>query len=89
MGEEELAVSHKCPCVVDGDFNEEEKLGGLAFTLNEALEFASYLNDCALTEVQTSVSKYTWWNGLIEEDCIIKRLDSILVNRNYRFVHYI
>ena len=84
MGGEELAVSHKCPCVVDGDFNvtlnEEEKLGGLAFTLNEALEFSSCLNACALTEVQTSGSKYTWLNGRIEEDCIFKRLDSILLN---------
>ena len=93
MGEKALAGIQKCPCVVDGDFNvtlnEEEKLEGLAFTHNEALEFASCLNACELTEVGTSGSKYTWWNGRIEEDCIFKRLDSILVNQNYRFVPYI
>ena len=85
MGEKELAGIQKCPCVVDGDFNvtlnEEEKLGGLALTHNEALEFASCLNACELTEVGTSGSKYTWWNGRIVEDCFFKRMDSILVNK--------
>ncbi|WMV21122.1 hypothetical protein MTR67_014507 [Solanum verrucosum] len=84
---EELARSQQCPWVVGGDFNvilnEEEKLGGLAFTQNEALEFASCINACALTEVRTSGSKYTWWNGRIEEDCIFKRLDRILVNQEF------
>ena len=74
MAEEELAGSQKCPCVVDGDFNvtlnEEEKLEGLAFTHNEALEFASCLNACVLLEMRTPGSKYTCWNGLIVEDCI-------------------
>ena len=79
MREEELAGSKKCACVIVGDFNdtlnEEEKLGGLAFTLNEALEFSSCLNACALTEVRTSGSKYTWWNGRLQNECIFKRLD--------------
>ena len=55
MIEEELAGSQKCPCVIVGDFNdtlnEEEKLGGLAVTHNETLEFASCLNAFGLTEV--------------------------------------
>ena len=82
---EELAWSQQCAYVIGGDFNvtlnEEEKLGGLAFTLNEALEFSSCLNACALTEVRTSGSKYTLWNERIVEDYIFKRLHSILLNQ--------
>ena len=82
---EELAWSQQCAYVVGGYFNvtlnEEEKLGGLALTHNEALEFASCFNACELTEVGTSGSKYTWWNGRIVEDCFFKRMDSILVNK--------
>ncbi|WMV24639.1 hypothetical protein MTR67_018024 [Solanum verrucosum] len=75
------------PWVIGGDFNvilnEEEKLGGLPFTQNEAIDFASFISSCALTEVQTIGSKYTWWNGRIEVECIFKRLDRILVNQDF------
>ncbi|KAH0742871.1 hypothetical protein KY290_030864 [Solanum tuberosum] len=75
------------PWVVGGDFNvivnEEEKLGGLPFTQNEAMNFALFISNCALTEVRFSGSKYTWWNGRIEEECIFKRLDRVLVNQDF------
>lgn len=60
---EDLEGREQCAWVVQGDFNvilnEEQKLGGLAFTKNEALEFPSCINDCALAKVSTSGSKYT------------------------------
>ncbi|KAH0672993.1 hypothetical protein KY290_025274 [Solanum tuberosum] len=46
----------------------------------EAIEFALCISSYALTEVKLSGSKYTWWNGRIDEACIFKRLDRILVN---------
>jgi len=36
-----------------------------------------------LSEVPIFGSKYTWWNGHIEEGCILKRLDRILVNNEF------
>ncbi|KAG5599048.1 hypothetical protein H5410_030418 [Solanum commersonii] len=38
------------PWIIGGDFNvilnEEEKLGGLSFTQNEAIDFALFINNC-------------------------------------------
>ncbi|KAK4721761.1 hypothetical protein R3W88_011994 [Solanum pinnatisectum] len=69
------------PWIIGGDFNvilnEEEKLGGLSFTQNEAMDFALFINNCGLSEIKFVGSKYTWWNGRIEEDCIFKRLDRV------------
>ncbi|KAK4721634.1 hypothetical protein R3W88_011867 [Solanum pinnatisectum] len=73
------------PRIIGGDFNvivsEEEKLGGLNFTQQEAIDFSLFINNCALSEVKFVGSKYTWWKGRIEEECIFKRLDRILVNQ--------
>jgi len=84
---EDIVSREQCPWVVGGDFNvilnEEEKLGGLEFTQNEAYDFSSCITACALIEVRTSGSKYTWWNGRIEGECIFKRLDRILVNQEF------
>lgn len=53
-----------CSWIVGGDFNvilnENEKLGGLDFTRNEAIEFAQCLNGCALVEINFSGNRYTW-----------------------------
>ncbi|XP_049396567.1 uncharacterized protein LOC125860610 [Solanum stenotomum] len=84
---ESIAENVRCPWVIGGDFNvilnEEERLGGLEFTINEAIDFASFISSNALSEVQFSGSKYTWWNGRIEEACIFKKLDRILVNHEF------
>ncbi|WMV18188.1 hypothetical protein MTR67_011573 [Solanum verrucosum] len=84
---ESIAENVRCPWVIGGDFNvilnEKEKLGGLEFTINEAIDFDSLISSNALSEVQFSGSKYTWWNGRIEEACIFKRLDRILVNHEF------
>lgn len=52
-----------CPWMVGGNFNvilnEEEKLGGLEFTLQEVMDFAQCINLCAINEVSFSESKYT------------------------------
>ncbi|KAH0642254.1 hypothetical protein KY289_033228 [Solanum tuberosum] len=82
----------QCPWIIGGDFNvilnEEEKSGGLQFTQTEALDFAAFISNSALTEVRFSGSKYTWWNGRIEEGCIFKRLDKILVNQSWTYSHH-
>ncbi|KAG5599847.1 hypothetical protein H5410_031217 [Solanum commersonii] len=81
---EELTQGNLLPWVIGGDFNvilnEEEKLGGLDFTQHEAIDFASCISNCALSELKTTGSKFTWWNGRIEEACIFKRLNRVLVN---------
>lgn len=73
--------------MVGGDFivilNEEEKLGGLEFIQMEAIEFAQCINACALSEVNFSESKYTWWNNRINEESIFKSLDKVLVNSEF------
>lgn len=62
--------------------NKEEKLGRFPFFLDEASDFKHYINNSALVEVKTSGNKFTRWNGRIEEECIFKRLDKILVNQD-------
>lgn len=44
------------------------------------MDFAQCINTCALIEVQYTGSKYTWWNGRINDACIFKRLNRIFVN---------
>lgn len=60
--------------------NEEEKLGGLTFEQNEVKDFACFINSCSLSEIRSFGRKYMWWNGRIEEECIFKILDRVLVN---------
>lgn len=73
--------------VVGGDFNvilsEEEKYGGLEFTQREANDFASCISVYGLQEIKTGGSKFTWWNGRIEQYCIFKRMDRIFVNQKF------
>lgn len=58
-------------------------MGGLAFTQQEAMDFAQCINSCALLEVPFTGTRYTWWNGRIKDDCILKKLDRILVNHEF------
>ncbi|XP_059301845.1 uncharacterized protein LOC132053756 [Lycium ferocissimum] len=60
---------------------EEEKQGGLPVSTNEILDFTSCIQTCSLIDVRYSGSKFTWWNGRTNKDCIFKRLDRILVNQ--------
>lgn len=75
--------------MIDGDFNfildASEILGGLPVTNNEIVNFAQCVNNCVLTELKFSGSKFTWWNGRIEEKCIFKRLDRVF--GNIEFMH--
>ncbi|XP_059295510.1 uncharacterized protein LOC132048842 [Lycium ferocissimum] len=61
----------------------QEKLGGLPVHHSETAEFAHFVNNCGLLELKFSGSRYTWWNGIIEEDFIFKRLDRILGNQEF------
>lgn len=55
------------PRTIGGNFNvilnKEEKLGGLEFTQMKVLDFVQCINNCALSEIKFTGSKYTWWNG--------------------------
>ncbi|XP_059295529.1 uncharacterized protein LOC132048860 [Lycium ferocissimum] len=83
----QVALNVHVPWIVGGDFNvilkPEEKLGGLPVHHSETAEFAHFVNNCGLLELKFSGSRYTWWNGRIEEDCIFKRLDRILANQEF------
>lgn len=62
--------------MVGGDFNvilnEEEKLGGLEFIQNEAIDFAECINSYVLTKVKYIGSKCTWWNSRINDTSIFR-----------------
>lgn len=47
------------------------------------MDFSHCINSCSLIEVSFVESKFTWWNEKIEEDCIFKRLDRIMVNQEF------
>ncbi|KAG5572007.1 hypothetical protein H5410_061773 [Solanum commersonii] len=61
------------PWIVGGDFNTiihvSEKLGGLVVTQNETTNFIG--------------SYFTWWNGIIDEECIFKRRDNSFENNEF------
>jgi len=84
---EGLAKQNQYPWLVGGDFNvilnEEEKQGGREFSIYEAMDFQQCMNICALSEVRALGSKFTWWNGRVEGNCIFKRLDRVLCNQEF------
>ncbi|KAH0768990.1 hypothetical protein KY290_012971 [Solanum tuberosum] len=84
---ENIVAQHQHPWLIGGDFNvilnEEEKLRGLPFTQLEAQEFTQCINNCGLEELKFSGSRFTWWNGRIEEHCIFKRLDRVMGNQEF------
>ncbi|KAH0757171.1 hypothetical protein KY290_020664 [Solanum tuberosum] len=59
----QMAEEMEDPWLIGGDFNvilnKEEKLGDLAFTQSEAIDFAICINNCALEEIRSIGSKYT------------------------------
>lgn len=70
-----------------GDFNvilnEKERFSGVEFTQQKTMDFAQCMSGCVLTEVSFSGSKYRWWNGRVDEECIFKRLDRIFINQEF------
>ncbi|XP_059290400.1 uncharacterized protein LOC132043958, partial [Lycium ferocissimum] len=80
----ELANQQDLPWIIGGDFNvivsDEEKQGGLPVSSNETLDFSTCIQICGLIDVGFTGSKFTWWNGRTEEECIFKSLDRILWN---------
>ncbi|KAG5583445.1 hypothetical protein H5410_054072 [Solanum commersonii] len=47
------------------------------------MDFNQCINKCALSEVKSSGSKFTWWNGRIDGECIFKKLDRVLCNQEF------
>lgn len=84
---EYIANNNNLPRIVGGDLNdilaEEEKQVGLSFTQSEATDFSLCINNCTLNEVSFFGRKYTWWKGRIEEECIFKRLNRVMVNQDF------
>ncbi|XP_016558350.1 uncharacterized protein LOC107858150 [Capsicum annuum] len=72
------------PWLVAGDFNviknKEVKPGGLPVIVNETNNFNYCISMCNLEECAFKESKYTWWNGRMDEECIFKRLDRVSIN---------
>lgn len=70
-----------------GDFNvilhEEEKIDGLLVYLQEYEDFAFSINSCELFDIRYKGSPFTWWNARAIADCIIKRLDRVLLNQTF------
>ncbi|XP_047259194.1 uncharacterized protein LOC124891516 [Capsicum annuum] len=70
--------------MVGGDYNvilnAEEKLSGLDVIFDKIIDFAQCVNNCALSGLVYKDNIDTCWNGRIEEECIFKRLEIILVN---------
>lgn len=68
--------------VGEGDFNgitdDDENLGGRLLTTAEAEDFNHII--CNLEDQGFKESKYPWWNGRTDEECIFKRLDKVLYN---------
>lgn len=60
-----------------------EKIGGLPVYPQEYEDFYFCVNSCELVNVNFKRSPFTWWNGRIDNDCIFKRLDKLLVNHNF------
>lgn len=52
-------------------------------TQRETEDFLQCINSCSLNELKYTGSMYTWWNGRIDEGCIFKRLDRVLVNDRF------
>ncbi|KAH0722859.1 hypothetical protein KY290_005517 [Solanum tuberosum] len=81
---ETIASSTSLPWLVGGDFNMisnvKEKLGGCPVVEREVEDFNHCINVCNLEDQKFKGSKYTWWNGRTDEDCIFKRQDRLLCN---------
>lgn len=75
------------PWIIEGYFNviieAYEKQGGLPVTLDEVFDFSQCVNVCNFTDLKYHGSDYTWWKERIEEECIFKRLDRVLVNEEF------
>lgn len=73
-----------------GDFNviksEEDKIGGFLVYPQEYEVFIFCLNSCELVDVPFTSSLFTWWNRKVNEDCIFKRLDRVVINWNLQDV---
>ncbi|XP_047252266.1 uncharacterized protein LOC124887126 [Capsicum annuum] len=72
--------------MVRGDFNlvtsNEENLGGLPVTVADTVYFNHCISVCNLEDPGFKGSKFTWWNGRVDEACIFERLDKALWNKN-------
>ncbi|XP_060216785.1 uncharacterized protein LOC132644224 [Lycium barbarum] len=82
---EDLSTSVDIPWMIGVDFNaitsEDEKFGGLPVTINEIQDFRGCIQNCGISYLGFSGSKFTWWNGQSGDDRIFKRLDRCLGNQ--------
>ncbi|KAG5571324.1 hypothetical protein H5410_061090 [Solanum commersonii] len=62
-----LSLNFPIPWMVGGDFNYEA--------------FACCIGSCDLSDIKFIGNSFTWWNGRVNEECIFKRLDRVIVNQ--------
>lgn len=82
------SMSHnRVSWMAGGEFNvitnEEENIGGMPVYPNKYEDFAFCINSCNLVDVKFKGSPFTWGNGRVDEQCIFKRLDRIVVNQEF------
>lgn len=72
------------PWCIGGDFNviihPEEKLGGLPHRNSKSFDFTECMDNCGLTDIGYTRSKFTWCNHWRPSKRIWKRLDRVLIN---------
>lgn len=61
-------------------------MGGRQITLNRALEFKSYLDDCNFLDLGFFGPKYTWSNCRQMTDLILERIDRCCANSAWRIL---
>lgn len=62
--------------------DDTENLRGLIVTQQETVDLVQCVNSCALNELRSTRSRYTWWNQRIKEDYIFKKLDRVFGNND-------
>nr|XP_033514585.1 uncharacterized protein LOC117279202 [Nicotiana tomentosiformis] len=74
------------PWIVMGDFNSvlhiEDGVGGNFITMAEIAEFHQCIEECALVELPTSGSRYTW-NDRHGDSRILSKIDWVFINTDW------
>ncbi|XP_015970877.1 uncharacterized protein LOC107494332 [Arachis duranensis] len=85
----EFARNNTKPWLMVGDFNAianiNEKKGGAPADRRKCLEFANWISDCNLIDMEAKGSKFTWRGAVRDNrDRVFERLDRGLCNSDWR-----
>lgn len=80
------------PWLISGDFNTArfttEKVGGKALLFSQLSPFNDFISSCALSDLRSGGSTWTWNNKSIEAKRIAGRLDRVLCNTLANYIAY-